>query len=102
MIVDTGVLRRDGCGGCGMERERPAVGGAISVRRGSLVAVHDPAPTGKRTAIDVLLLDAEYRQTLAALRAYSRMGLSVGVVACAGEAAGAPAFASRYARVRAV
>jgi predicted ATP-grasp superfamily ATP-dependent carboligase len=78
------------------------VGGATFTRRGSLVAVHDSAPTGKRTELDILLLDAEYRQTLAALRAYSRMGLSVGAVACATDASGAPALASRYAAVRAV
>ena len=85
-----------------MERERSAASGATSARREALLSVHDSAPAGKRTALDILLLDAEYRQTLAALRAYTRMGLSVGVVACADEASGAPAFASRYARVRAV
>ena len=85
-----------------MERERSAASGATSARRGALLSVHDSAPAGKRTTLDILLLDAEYRQTLAALRAYTRMGLSVGVVACAEEASGAPAFASRYARVRAV
>jgi predicted ATP-grasp superfamily ATP-dependent carboligase len=85
-----------------MEWERSAASGATSARPGALLSVHDSAPAGKRTALDILLLDAEYRQTLAALRAYTRMGLSVGVVACAGEASGAPAFASRYARVRAI
>jgi glyoxylase-like metal-dependent hydrolase (beta-lactamase superfamily II) len=36
------------------------------------------------------------------LRVYSAIGLKVGVVATATEASGAPAFASRYARVRAI
>jgi predicted ATP-grasp superfamily ATP-dependent carboligase len=85
-----------------MERERSAASSATSAPRGALISVHDTAPAGKRTALDVLLLDAEYRQTLAALRAYTQMGLSVGVVASAGEASGAPSFASRYARVRAI
>jgi predicted ATP-grasp superfamily ATP-dependent carboligase len=85
-----------------MERERSAASSATSAPHGALISVHDTAPAGKRTALDVLLLDAEYRQTLAALRAYTRMGLSVGVVASAGEASGAPSFASRYARVRAI
>jgi predicted ATP-grasp superfamily ATP-dependent carboligase len=85
-----------------MERERSAASSATSAPRGALISVHDTAPAGKRTTLDVLLLDAEYRQTLAALRAYTRMGLSVGVVASAGEAAGAPSFASRYALVRAI
>ncbi len=85
-----------------MGRERSAVSGATSVRGGSLVSVHDSAPAGKRGALDILLLDAEYRQTLAALRVYSAMGLKAGVVATAIEASGAPAFATRYARVCAI
>jgi predicted ATP-grasp superfamily ATP-dependent carboligase len=85
-----------------MERGSASAGGATSTRRGSLVAVHDSAPAGKRPTLDILLLDAEYRQTLAALRVYSRMGLSAGVVASASEAAGAPALASRYAQVQAI
>src|SRR5690242_17738836 len=85
-----------------MERERSAASGATSARRGAFLSVHDSAPAGKRTALDILLLDAEYRQTLAALRDCTPMGLGVGVVACAGEESGAPAFASRYARVRAI
>jgi len=84
-----------------MEWERPASATA-SARRGSLVAVYDSTRADERAQLDILLLDAEYRQTLAALRAYSRMGLSAGVVASVAEATGAPAFASRYARVRAI
>jgi len=36
--------------------------------------------------LDVLLLDAQYRQTLACMRVYAQQGLSVGVAACDSEA----------------
>ena len=46
--------------------------------------------------VDVLLLDAECRQTLAAMRAYTRAGLSVGAVVCESEAYWAPSPRSRH------
>ena len=51
--------------------------------------------------IDVLLLDAENRQTLAAMRTYARAGLRVGAVACESEAWWAPSFRSRRCSLRA-
>jgi len=53
-------------------------------------------------AIDVLLLDAESRQTLACMRAYARGGLRVGAVACDSDAWWAPAFKSRWCSQSAV
>ncbi len=54
------------------------------------------------TRVDVLLLDAEYRQTFAAMCAYVRDGLRVGVVACESEAWWAPSLKSRHCQMRAV
>lgn len=51
---------------------------------------------GKEARVDVLLLDAETRQTLACMRSYARSGLEVGAVACASEAWWAPSFRSRW------
>ena len=44
----------------------------------------------------MLLLDAENRQTLAAMRAYGRAGLIVGAVACESDAWWAPSLRSRW------
>lgn len=46
--------------------------------------------------IDVLLLDAECRQTLACTRTYARGGLSVGTAACETHARWAPGLRSRW------
>jgi len=48
------------------------------------------------TAVDVLLLDAECRQTLACMRSYARSGLRVGAIACAADAWWAPSTRSRW------
>jgi predicted ATP-grasp superfamily ATP-dependent carboligase len=56
-----------------------------------------PVRVGSRTSeFDVLLLDAEHRQTLAAMRALSRAGLRVGALACESAAWWAPALKSRF------
>jgi predicted ATP-grasp superfamily ATP-dependent carboligase len=52
-------------------------------------------------ALDVLLLDAQYRQTVAAVRAFGRAGLTVGAVACESDRDVAPALASRWCTMRA-
>jgi biotin carboxylase len=64
-------------------------------------ARHSARPAG-RGALDVLILDAEYRQALAALRSLSRSGLRVGAVACQSEVDGALAFKSRWCQLSAV
>jgi predicted ATP-grasp superfamily ATP-dependent carboligase len=51
--------------------------------------------------LDVLLLDAQYKQTLAAMRAYARTGLRVGAAACEADAVRAPTLRSRWCLVRA-
>jgi predicted ATP-grasp superfamily ATP-dependent carboligase len=51
--------------------------------------------------VDVLLLDAQYRQVLACLRDYAGAGLRVGAVACESEAWWAPAMRSRWCAVHA-
>jgi predicted ATP-grasp superfamily ATP-dependent carboligase len=53
------------------------------------------------TPLDVLLLDGENRQTLAALRVYARAGLDVGIAACAPDAWWAPSLKSRWCAMRA-
>src|ERR1700722_16972684 len=55
-----------------------------------------------RAQAEVLVLDADFRQALAAMRSLSRAGVSVGAVACRSEAAWAPAFRSRWCRLSAV
>jgi len=55
----------------------------------------------RRQNLDVLLLDAEHRQSLAALRAYSRAGLRVGAAACESESWWAPSLNSRFCRLAA-
>ncbi len=52
--------------------------------------------------LDVLLLDAHYRQTLAALRVYGRAGLRVGVVACETDGSWAPSARSRWCSFQAL
>jgi predicted ATP-grasp superfamily ATP-dependent carboligase len=52
--------------------------------------------------LDVLLLDAQYRQALACMRAYTRAGLRVGAVACEADAAWAPALRSVKCRAHAI
>jgi predicted ATP-grasp superfamily ATP-dependent carboligase len=51
--------------------------------------------------LDVLLLDAQYKQSLAAMRAYARVGLRVGAAACETDAARAPSLRSRWCLLRA-
>lgn len=51
--------------------------------------------------LDVLLLDAEHRQTLAAMRVYARAGLTVGAAACESDAWWAPSLRSRWCSLRA-
>jgi predicted ATP-grasp superfamily ATP-dependent carboligase len=60
-----------------------------------------PSLTPKVAELDVLLLDAEHRQTLAAMRVYARAGLTVGAVACESEAWWAPSLRSRSCSMRA-
>jgi predicted ATP-grasp superfamily ATP-dependent carboligase len=57
---------------------------------------------GPRAYVEVLVLDAEHRQALAAMRSLSRSGIGVGAVACASQAPWAPAFRSRWCRWSAV
>ena len=59
------------------------------------------APGKATPKIDVLLLDAQFRQTLACMRDYARAGLGVGAVACESEAWWAPSFRSRWCLLRA-
>src|SRR5438105_15774839 len=60
-----------------------------------------PTSVTRVQQVDVLLLDAEHRQSLAAMRAYARAGLMVGAVACESEAWWAPSLRSRWCAVRA-
>lgn len=48
--------------------------------------------------LDILLLDAEHRQTLASMREFARAGLRVGVVVSESEAWWAPSARSRWCR----
>ena len=52
--------------------------------------------------IDVLALDGQYRQALAAVRSLARSGLNVAVVAGAADAGWAPALRSRWRRISAI
>src|SRR5258708_15022842 len=70
----------------------PAVIGRMIQEPNKARDVHD---------LDVLLLDAENRQSLAAMRAYARAGLTVGAAACESEAWWAPSFRSRWCSLRA-
>ena len=55
----------------------------------------------KSASVDVVLLDAHYRQTVAAMRVYGRAGLRVGALACEQEYSWAPALKSRWCSVAA-
>jgi predicted ATP-grasp superfamily ATP-dependent carboligase len=55
--------------------------------------------THGRNTLDVLVLDAHYRQALAAVRTLGRAGLAVGAAACEAEAPWAPALKSRWCRL---
>jgi predicted ATP-grasp superfamily ATP-dependent carboligase len=84
----------------------------IGPRRGLSVSVAAPAPAkwtarshgraSRPAQIEVLVLDADYRQALAAMRSLSRSGIDVGAVACKSEAPWAPALKSRWCRMSAV
>jgi predicted ATP-grasp superfamily ATP-dependent carboligase len=54
---------------------------------------------GVPNCVDVLVLDAENRQSLAAMRSYGRQGLTVGAVLCASQPR-APSFDSRWCGAR--
>ncbi len=74
----------------------------------ALLPVSTPAPAARprqaRTVgeVDVLLLDAQDRQSLAAMRVYARAGLTVGAVACESEAWWAPSLKSKVCALRAI
>ncbi len=53
-------------------------------------------------SLDVLLLDGQYRQTLACMRVYAQQGLSVGVVACESDADLLTAARSRWCSLSAI
>ena len=59
---------------------------------------HRPAATSR--TLDVLVLDAQYRQSLACMRVFGRRGLRVGAVACEAES-WAPSFKSRWSSFQA-
>jgi len=59
-------------------------------------------PLGRRAAPDVLVLDAQFRQSVIALRSLARAGAIVGGVACESEHAAAAALRSRQCRFSAV
>jgi cation diffusion facilitator CzcD-associated flavoprotein CzcO/predicted ATP-grasp superfamily ATP-dependent carboligase len=52
--------------------------------------------------VDALVLDAVYRQSLAAVRSYGRAGWRVGAVSCESDASWAPALRSRWCSLAAV
>src|SRR5579859_6802416 len=76
------------------------VGADIHPDRRGVVRYRQSQPL--KTDLDVLLLDGEYRQTLATMREYARVGLRVGAAACASEANWAPSLKSRFCSTRAV
>src|SRR5262245_2670870 len=57
---------------------------------------------GQGTPPEVVVLDAQYRQSLAAVRSLGRSGISVGAVACRSDADWAPALRSRLCGFEAV
>ena len=61
-----------------------------------------PTTTRPDQPLDVLLLDAEIRQTLVTMRVLGRAGYRVGAVASASQAWWAPSLQSRYCALRAV
>jgi len=60
-----------------------------------------PRPGGKESA-DALVLDAQFRQSLAVMRSLSRSGIKVGAVACKSEARWAPALKSRWCQQQSI
>jgi predicted ATP-grasp superfamily ATP-dependent carboligase len=60
------------------------------------------ARPGWRAGAEVLVLDAHYRQSLAAMRSLSRSGIGVGAVACGSRGTWAPALHSHWCRLGAV
>src|SRR6266699_3403649 len=72
----------------------------LSVNMPAAAARPTPARTGAE--LDVILLDAEHRQSLAAMRVYARAGLTVGAVACESEAWWAPSLRSHACSMRAI
>jgi predicted ATP-grasp superfamily ATP-dependent carboligase len=50
---------------------------------------------GRERPIDVLLLDAQYRQVLTCMRAFAECGLAVGAATCLSDSRWAPSFRSR-------
>jgi predicted ATP-grasp superfamily ATP-dependent carboligase len=83
-VVDAAVAD----GGPGLDRALSRVNDSAKSRHGG-------------AELDVLLLDAEHRQTLAAMRVYARLGLRVGAVASASEAWWAPSLRSRWCQAAA-
>ena len=65
------------------------------------VSVIATRPVAGPERLDVLLLDAEHRQSLAALRVLSRAGLRVGTAACESDTWWAPSMRSRFCGFRA-
>src|SRR5258706_6474943 len=76
----------------------------VSGQRGGLTRnmtkVHIPA--SQRQKVDVLLLDAQNRQSVASMRAMARAGLRVGAVVCEADAWWAPSLQSRFCALRAI
>ena len=64
------------------------------------VSIPDGAGTGAPP--EVLVLDAQHRQSLATMRSLTRSGITVGGVACRAAADWAPALRSRWCRLRAI
>jgi predicted ATP-grasp superfamily ATP-dependent carboligase len=62
----------------------------------SIVQASTPGGPAVQHDLDVLVLDAEHRQSLATMRVLSRAGLRVGAVACESDAWWAPTLQSRY------
>ena len=86
---------------------RTALGPSRDDIQADLAPIRTPQVARSRKAadgrpIDVLVLDAEYRQALAAMRSLARSGMKVGSVVCASDENEALAFRSRWCRLRAV
>jgi predicted ATP-grasp superfamily ATP-dependent carboligase len=65
-------------------------------------SVSIPDGAGTVASPEVLVLDAQHRQSLATMRSLSHSGIAVGGVACRASADWAPAFRSRWCRLRAI
>jgi predicted ATP-grasp superfamily ATP-dependent carboligase len=86
-----------------MSFQTDLVAGSIRAgERTTTTPVSSGAGRATPPGLDVLILDAQYRQALTCMRVFSRAGLRVGTVACQSDAEGAPAFRSRWCRLRAV